>query len=104
MIKPRTSYSEPSTPIFLITEDGYLVTTEAGDYIQVGEEIGKSKTSYTGRTKSDTSYTHNSNVLQGLVKLNSMTVTLDSLVYRLNGYTTALAPNQLSNKQPMSYS
>lgn len=104
MTKTRTTYAEPSTPILLTADDGTLITTDDGYFIQVDEVVGKFKTSYTGTTKSDTSYAPNSNVLQGLVKLNSMTVTLDSLVYRLNGYTTALAPNQLNNKQPTSYS
>lgn len=61
----------------------------------------KNKTTYTAIAKKTTSYAANTSAS---LLLNSTTVTLASIVYRLNGYTTATAPNQLSTKPATAYS
>lgn len=102
MTKPRTTYSDPMIPVYWLDELGQIIRDETGDGIITSEYSSRVPTSYTGRTKSDTSYAPNTSVGSAWF-LNSTFLTLASTTYRLNGYLTAIAPNQLSNKIPTSY-
>lgn len=63
--------------------------------------VTKKATSFNAVIKNATGYAANTSVASWL--LNSTVVTLNSTLYRLNGYTTTTAPNQLGNKPATSY-
>lgn len=64
--------------------------------------IGKQAVAYSSITKPSTAYTDSDNDSLGIL-LNSATVTLGDTTYRLNGFTTAQAPNQISYKPVTAY-
>lgn len=74
--------------------------------------MAKPKTTYTNQaknattfakvTKNTTSYTLNSSPTSAWF-LNSTFLTLNSTVYFLNGYLTAIAPNQLNSKNATTF-
>lgn len=59
-------------------------------------------TYYANPSKPDTSYSKAA-AATGTWFLNSTSLTLSNTVFRLNGYSTAVAPSQLSNKNPITY-
>jgi predicted SprT family Zn-dependent metalloprotease len=59
-------------------------------------------TYYTKLSKPSTSY-NQTTAPSGTWFLNSTFLTLNNVVYRLNGYSTAVVPAQLNNKNAITY-
>jgi hypothetical protein len=96
MAKPKTTYSPVTKPRTTFGRVAKAATAFT--------KIAKNATAFGTVAKPATSYSpSSSNNSSGSWLLNSTIVTLNSTLYRLNGYTTTSAPNQLSTKNPVTY-
>jgi len=92
MTKPKTSYLNTTKTPTSYTEGSKVVTGYS--------PVVKPTTTFTETAKNDTDY--NFGLIAG-IKLNSATITMDSLSVYLHGYLTATPPNQLNSKSKTSY-